>query len=499
MLRQMERSAIQLLAKRGKSQRQIAQQLGYSRTTVARVLAEPVTKEPARRVRSSIVDPYRSQIEQWLKDGLSIVRMLELARTDPEHPFGGGRSTFNDRVRAIRTDQQRAAIDVAVRFEGLPGEYLQVDWGEVRRFPFTHQEPATRYCLCCRLKYSRFSWLRWTDNMRQETLLRGLVDCFRVLGFVPWVLIFDNMKTVTTGRDAADQPVWHPALLQLAAEFDFHPEACAIGRGNQKGTVESLVKWVKGNFLPGRDFADDADLAGQGSDWTTMANTRPSDATGIAPIDRLATEAATGGALPPTAHDYGFLQSAQVSTESLVHLSGNAYSVPVAYVGTTLTARMHQERMVVFHDTMLVASHRRSPDGAGERIVDPAHFQPVFGQKPRAQVMLYRDALLRLGDGAAQYISEVSHRRRDHLREEMLGIYALLERHGADAVVAVMKQAAAHGAYGVEYLEALLPPTAASARPLAALPLAGVPAQDEIDRALSLYEAFVTVSAGGVS
>src|SRR6266849_3955197 len=105
MLRQMERSAIQLLAKRGKSQRQIAHELGYSRTTVARVLAEPVNKGPVRRVRSSIVDPYRPQIEQWLKDGLSIVRMLELARADPEHPFGGGRSTFNDRVRAIRSDQ----------------------------------------------------------------------------------------------------------------------------------------------------------------------------------------------------------------------------------------------------------------------------------------------------------------------------------------------------------------------------------------------------------
>jgi len=495
----MERSAIQLLAKRGKSQRQIARELGYSRTTVARVLAEPVSNEPARRIRSSIVDPYRSQIEQWLTDGLSIVRMLELARADPEHPFRGGRSTFNDRVRAIRAEQKRAAIEVAVRFEGLPGEYLQVDWGEIRRFPFTHQQPATRYVLCCRLKYSRFSWLRWTDNMRQETLLRGLVDCFSTLGFVPWVLIFDNMKTVTTGRDATDQPIWHPALLQLAAEFDFHPEACAIGRGNQKGTVESLVKWVKGNFLAGRDFADDADLAAQGTDWTTMANTRPSDATGIPPMDRLVEEAAKGGAVPPSAWDYGFLCCARVSTESLVHVSGNAYSVPSAHVGTSLTVRVHQDRLVVFHDATPVATHRRSPDGAGERLIDAAHFQPVFAQKPRAQMMLYRDALLRLGDGAAHYVSEVSRRRRGRLREEILHLYALLERHGADVVVAVMEQAAAHGTYGAEYLEALLQPPAASTPPLAALPVLGVPAQDEIDRALSVYEAFVTVSAGGLS
>jgi IS30 family transposase len=35
----MERSTIQLLAKRGKSQRAIARELGYSRTTVARALS----------------------------------------------------------------------------------------------------------------------------------------------------------------------------------------------------------------------------------------------------------------------------------------------------------------------------------------------------------------------------------------------------------------------------------------------------------------------------
>ena len=87
-----------------------------------------------------------------------------------------------------------------------------------------------------------------------------MVDCVLALGWVPWVLVFDNMKTVTTGRDAQQQPIWHPALLQLAAEFDFHPEACWPGAGNQKGSVESLVKWVKGNFLAGRVFADDADL-----------------------------------------------------------------------------------------------------------------------------------------------------------------------------------------------------------------------------------------------
>ncbi len=236
MLRQMERSAVQLLSKRGKSIRQIAAELGRSPTTIARVLKEPVDQLPSPRHRQSKLDPYRAQIEGWLRQGLTAVRMLELARGDPEMPYTGSRSHFGEYVRRVRQEQQQqqAASDVPIRFEGLPGEYLQVDWGEVRRFPFTQLPAQTRYFLACRLKYSRWSWVRWTTDMRQETLFRGLIDCFLALGWVPWVLVFDNMKTVTSGRDGANQPVWTPALLQLAAEFGFHPEACAYGAGNQK-------------------------------------------------------------------------------------------------------------------------------------------------------------------------------------------------------------------------------------------------------------------------
>jgi len=247
MLRQMERSAIHLMAKRGKTIREIAEELGHSPTTVSRVLREPMDQPPKRRERHSQVDPYRDQIERWLEEGLPVVRMLELVRRESEQPYTGSRSQFGEMVRRIRQerDQEQAAREVPIRFERLPGEYLQVDWGEIRHFPFTQQSSVTRYFLACRLNTQgvpgRWSWITWTSDMRQETLIRGLVDCFLALGFVPWVLVFDNMKTVTSGRDAANQPLWTPGLLQLAAEFGFHPQACDPRAGNQKGSVESLA------------------------------------------------------------------------------------------------------------------------------------------------------------------------------------------------------------------------------------------------------------------
>lgn len=495
----MERSTIQVLAKRGKSQRQIARELGRSRTTVARALQEPVDKKPAKRRRGSAVDAYEAQIRQWLQEGLTAVRMLELARADPEQPYGGGRSVFGQGVHRLRLEQQQALADVPVRFEGLPGEYLQVDWGEVRRFPFTQQAPATRYFLACRLKFSRWSWTRWTTRMDEETLIRGLVDCLCALGWVPWVLVFDNMKTVTLGRDAEDQPIWNPVFLKFAKEFDFHPEVCAVGAGNQKGSVESLVKWVKGNFLVGRSFTDDPDLTSQNGEWLEMANSRPNAATGEAPAVRLPVEAAKGGSLPPVAHDYGFPTSAQVTAESLVHVAGNSYSVPVGHLGAPVTVRIHRERILIWRDLVLLADHSRVPDGTHQRIVMPEHFAPLFPKKPRAQTMLERETLLGLGGSAVTYVGELSRRRRERLGEEVRAVYALYVQYGSQPLLVAMAQAQQATIYGADYLKLLL---AAPGYPLghppgeatgSTLTLPDTPTQTEIDRLLSSYEAWVTV------
>jgi len=108
---------------------------------------------------------------------------------------------------------------------------------------------------------------------------------------VPWVVTTDNMKTVTIGRDANHQPIWHPAFQRCAVEFGFHPAACAPDAPTQKGAVESLVKFVKGAFFRARRFRHRADLLAQLGDWLQYTNhERPCDATGVTPAVRLAAE-----------------------------------------------------------------------------------------------------------------------------------------------------------------------------------------------------------------
>jgi transposase len=259
----MARSTIKFLKQQGRFNTHNASVVGCDRHTVARVLGEP-TDPPRRRHRTSSLDGRRDAVLSWIAEDIPATRMLELARQDPTAPYTGGASTFYRFVTELRVERDAGAPPV-IRFEGLPGEYVQWDWGEAR-VPLGGPR-VKRVFLAGRLKYSRVSAIRWRTQMDLETLLRAMLEIVESWGGVPWAWVFDNMKTVTLGRDAEGLPRWNPAFWRFATEVGFHPELCDPGAAQQKGSVENLVKWVKTNFLPGRGFADDDDLATQSLTW----------------------------------------------------------------------------------------------------------------------------------------------------------------------------------------------------------------------------------------
>ena len=494
----MERSTIYYLKRKGWSNIQIATALGCHRDTVGRILREPVDYQGEARQRASQVAVYAEAIQGWLEQNLSVRRMLELARSDGAQPYQGGDSAFYEYVQPLRQTRTLGVAEVAVRFEGLPGELLQIDWGEVRQFPFTKPELAgqTRYFFAARLKYSRWMFVQFTCEMREETLLRCLIAALVALGGVPWAVTSDNMKTITLGRDAQNQPIWHPAFQKFALEFGFHPSLCSPGAGNQKGSVENLVKYVKGNFLAGRHFYDDLDLEQELQAWLHSVNAvRVSQATEQIPCALLAEERRHFAPLPAAAHDYGFFDSVLVSRESLVHIAANRYSVPAQLVGHTLTARIHLARIELFDGHERVASHRRQA-GRNARIVVPEHYEAVFGRKPRARVMVYRDWLVGLAPAVADYIARVCHKYYAQMEPQILGFYALAQAAGAAEFIAAVELAAEQEAIGLDYVRALVrpPQPAKPAPPPMALPPAAwlqAPPQAAVERALSHYERYV--------
>ena len=498
MLRYMERSTIYYLKQKGWSNVQIAEFTGHHRDTVARVLREEVDKKPKTRERSSAIAVFDTQIAEWLEQDLSVIRMLELARANTDHPYAGGETAFYDYVRKIRRARKQTPRNLALRFEGVPGEFLQIDWGEVRDFAFTKagMESQTRYFFAARLKYSRYMYVSFHTDMREETLLRCLIACFAEIDGVPWAVVTDNMKTAVLGRDEHHQPIWNPAYQKLAVEFQFHPDVCSPASGNQKGAVENLVKFVKGNFLAGRSFYDDTDLAEHCREWLRHVNTeRPSDATGEPPAVLLTEEQPKFGPLPGVADDYGFFDCVVVSREGLVAIETNRYSVPAHLMGRALTARIHRSRIEVFADQELVATHKRLP-AQNARVIDPTHFEAAFVGKPRGRVMVYRDWLCSLSPVVMSYVHEISHKRRSEMKPQMIALYDLAQEIGKADFIVALELAAEQQMYGAEYIRAILTlPSASSPNGSAHTAsdplLLCVPPQPEVERPLAQYERYV--------
>lgn len=494
----MDRSTIYFLHQKGWSNVEIAEFVGHHRDTIARVLREPVDRPAVPRQRTSAVAVFDAQIQAWLDQKWTVQRMLEVARTDPEHPYSGSEAAFYDYVRPIKRARKGVPGMVPIRFEGLPGELLQIDWGEVRNLPFTRPDMLgkTRYFFAARLKYSRYMWVRFTTDMREETLLRCLIACFVDLGGVPWVVTTDNMKTITLGRDESNQPIWHPAFQKCAAEFGFHPAVCTPTAANQKGAVENLVKFVKGNFLIGRSFYDDADLYQEGEAWLHQVNdVRPSDATEQLPSVLLAQERRQFSPLPAVAQDYGFFDTVKVSRESLVAIATNRYSVPADLVGMVLTARIYPTRIELYHGSELVATHVRQVT-RNTRIVIPEHYEAVFAHKPRARIMVYRDWLVALSETAAIYVSQLCRKRYAEMDAQVLALYRLAGQVGREELLAALELALEQQTFGAEYVQALLalprtlPPRQVVLSEPATTPLLAVP-QHSVERDLALYEQYV--------
>ena len=490
----MDRSAVKAMKKRDISNAQIARELGMDPKTVRHILEQPVDVAPKSRDRATAVDGFATDIEAWLERQVPVQRMLELAREAAE-PFKGSRSEFYRQVKKLRKKRGLQEREAFVRFEGLPGEYCQVDWGEVRGLQFLNQPAGTRYFFCARLKWSRLSYVVFSKYMRLETLIRCLLRAFEYFGGVPWNCVFDNMKTVTSGRDADGRPIWNARFLKLMVELDCHPVACWPESGNQKGSVENLVGWVKSNFIPERAFINDNDLAAKASAWIYNVNSAVSRAHGGVPREAWASrEKSKLIALQTTADDYGVVHEVQVSPESLVHIDSNRYSVPVGYIGQCLLLRLRSSWVDVYWEDKLVARHPRAKQRQSLPIIIPEHYGPVFTVKPRAQVMVYRDHLVKQDPSVASYISELCYRLRGEFGPHILAMYKLLEQFGPNQLGVACAIAGEHSAYGAEYLSNLLnPPRPTGSSQTLDL---DVPCQSEIDRELLVYESFAVV--GGV-
>jgi hypothetical protein len=188
-------------------------------------------------------------------------------------------------------------------------------------------------------------------------------------------MLYDRMKAVVTDSDTNGRPVFHPALLALAAHYDFTPEACRPYRAQTKGKVERPVGYIREDFWLGRSFRDLTDLSAQWWEWlATVANVRLHGTTGVRPLDRLREERLRP--LPPHPHDPVLAIERALSRDGFVSVRGNRYAVPLPLHRSPIEVRVHPLTCELYTDGAWLATYALAP-GRGGTCTQPLALAPM--------------------------------------------------------------------------------------------------------------------------
>jgi transposase len=474
MFEMLKRHEIQVLRRAGHTWAQVAELTGVSIGTARRVAAEDgVTTvdnaaERARRQigRPSKAEAYREVLMQALvaEPTLKSVELLHRARLAG---YTGGKSAVYALAQTLRV----RTVTPLVRFEGLPGEFSQHDFGEVWVTYQDGREEKVHFFASC-LKYSRWVEVSLVPDERVETLVRALVEHLAAFGGIPLVTVFDRPKTIALkwGRDGVVTE-WNPTFAGVALDLGIGVEVCWPYRPQEKGSVENLVGWVKNSFFKQRRFLDRADLERQLREWLTDANTtRPSRATGIVPFARIADERPRLRPLKIAPTDLALRIPVSVTPTGVVMHEGHPYSMPPDAIGLPGTLYLYRDRVRIMAGRFSADHERQTQPGASSILPEHRAQRVAAVSGKRARRYLQRQHLIDLGAAALAYLTELTHRRPRTWIPEVERLHTLLQTHGDAALRTAFERGLAEQAIGAEYIAHYL------GTPMASLPF------DDTDR-----------------
>lgn len=360
---------------------QIARELGLDRKTVRRCLRQS-TWQPYKRaaVGETLLTTHEEYLRQRAPEVQYSARILyqELRR---DRHYAGSYETVKRFVAPLRELQAQAEL-TQTRFETPPGQQSQIDWGQ-SLVAFRGGSRAVHFFVLT-LGYSRRGFYEAAADERLAQLLEAHERAFDHFGGHTQEHLYDRPRTICY-PDGGGRVVWNPTFKAFADYWGFEPRVCRPYRAQTKGKVESGVKYLKRNFLPGRTFIDIVDLGEQLTEWNcTIADQRVHGTTHEVPAVRFERER---DALVPRSSQPAFSLAARrsriVASDYLVSVDTNRYSVPFYLIGQTVEVQRNEQSLQFFHRHRLVAEHAVA-DGHYQLKIHPEHGPGAIARKARA-------------------------------------------------------------------------------------------------------------------
>jgi transposase len=427
---------------------QIARELELDVRTVRFWLKQP-NYRPRRSVRrTSKLDVFKPLIKRWVEQhdytGQQLLQKLR------EEGYHGGVTILRDYLVRVRPSRKEAFLSLAF----APGECAQVDWGCAGKIAVGNTRRRLSFFVMV-LCYSRRLYVEFTLSETLEQFLACHQNAFRAFGGVPQKVMVDNLRSAVLSHPAGQPAVYNPRYLDFAGHYGFQVRACNVRAAHEKGRVENAVGYVKKNFLAGLELHELASIQTAAARWTDeIANRRLHHTTRKTPEELFAQERLQP--LPASgAYDVGrVLDNVVANSQFRVSFDGNRYSVPSRHASSRVGLRVYPDKVLVYRDGALIASHVRGYQ-RGMEIVDPDHEKGLLEHKRRARDQRLYQRFLSLSPQAEPYYRQMAERRMNpwhHLRK----IVALGEIYPPEMVGRALEDGLELGAFSCEYVANLL-------------------------------------------
>lgn len=211
----------------------------------------PQEKVPQVRP-AKVMDPVKPILDKWIQEDFqkkkkfrrTAKRMHELLVE--EYEFTGSDRSVRYYVSKRKQELAETLESAALPLEAKPGT-AQVDFGEA---PFQYQgETVTLPYLVMSFPYSNAFYFQVFPSQNQDCFLEGLRRIFHYIGGVPKVIRFDNLSAAVKKVLPHGERELTEQFQNFVLHYGFQYEFCNPNSGNEKGHVESMVKYVRNNFL----------------------------------------------------------------------------------------------------------------------------------------------------------------------------------------------------------------------------------------------------------
>jgi transposase len=310
--------------------------------------------------------PLREQIMQWVRQGLTVVKIEDLlARRGVLVPY---RTLHRFCVQECGY-AGRSAETVRVA-DGEPGVECQIDFG---RMGLLQDADSGRrrvvQALIFTAVYSRhmFVWLTFSQTL--EAVIDGCEAAWRFFDGCFQVLIPDNMSAIVAAADPVN-PRLTVGWLDYAQHCGFVTDPARVRKPTDKPRVERAVHYVRSNFWAGETFLNLPDAQERVEGWcVTRAGLRLHGTIQARPAEVFAEQEASRLLPVPELYDVPVFKTVKVHRDFHVEVARALYSAPKVYIGHHLDVRADSALVKLFYRGQLVKVHPRQRPGG--RSTDP--------------------------------------------------------------------------------------------------------------------------------